>query len=315
MKILIIDDDPDALEVARIRLAKEGLEIVCTDGGASGLKMARHEKPDLILLDVDMPDMSGFDVCRALKSDAEVCMIPVLFLSGSASAEDKIQGLDLGAIDYVTKPFDAFELRARVRAALRTKHLQDMLFEHAHIDPLTGLPNRRALVERLQQEWARIERHGGRLSFIMADIDHFKQINDRYGHHAGDRLLQEVASAIVGECREIDLPARYGGEEFAIVVPNESITGAVHLAERCRRGIANACAVVHNEVLKATASFGVTDAGGATSPEVLMKRADEALYRAKEAGRNQVQSSDSMLPAPPLDGSAQDACTAAASGS
>ena len=124
-------------------------------------------------------------------------------------------------MDYVTKPFDAFELRARVRAALRTKHLQDLLFEHAHIDPLTGLPNRRALMERLQSEWARIERHGGRLSFIMADIDHFKRVNDRYGHHVGDRLLQEVAGAIAGQCRETDLPARYGGEEFAILVPDE----------------------------------------------------------------------------------------------
>ena len=160
-----------------------------------GLKAARSEEPDLILLDLDMPDISGFDVCRSLKADAELCMIPVLFLSGSTTPEDKIVGLDLGAVDYVTKPFDAFELRARVRAALRTKHLQDMLFEHAHIDPLTGLPNRRALMERLQQEWARIERHGGRLSFIMADIDDFKSVNDRFGHHVGDKILQKVAGA------------------------------------------------------------------------------------------------------------------------
>ncbi len=304
MKILIIDDDPDALDVAKTRLGKEGLDIVCADGGALGLKIARQEIPDLILLDVDMPDMSGFDVCRALKADAELCMIPVLFLSGSTTAEDKIRGLDLGAIDYVAKPFDAFELRARVRAALRTKHLQDMLFEHAHFDPLTGLPNRRALVERMQQEWARIERHGGRLSFIMADIDHFKHVNDRYGHNVGDRLLQEVAAAIAAECREVDLPVRYGGEEFAIVVPNQDVAGAVHLAERCRRGIAGACTAVHNEVVSATASFGVADASGASSPEILMQRADEALYRAKEAGRNRVEAGDNSAPLPiaPVDG-------------
>lgn len=299
MKILIIDDDPDALEVAKTRLSKEGLDILCTDGGASGLTIARQETPDLILLDLDMPDMSGFDVCRALKADAELCMIPVLFLSGSTTAEDKIQGLDLGAIDYVTKPFDSFELRARVRAALRTKHLQDMLFEHGHIDPLTGLPNRRALTERLQQEWSRIERHGGRLSFIMADVDHFKQVNDRYGHHVGDRLLQEISAAIAAECRDIDLPARFGGEEFAIVVPDETVTGAVHLAERCRRRIARACTAVHDEVVAATASFGVADASGASSPEALMKRADEALYRAKDAGRNRVQAIDNAG-SPPL---------------
>ncbi len=300
MKLLIVDDDRDALDVAKIRLAKENVAIVCADGGAAGLKAARSEQPDLILLDLDMPDMSGFDVCRALKADAELCMIPVLFLSGSTTAEDKIHGLDLGAVDYVTKPFDAFELRARVRAALRTKHLQDMLFEHAHIDPLTGLPNRRALVERLQREWARIERHGGRLSFIMADIDHFKRVNDRYGHHVGDQLLQEVAGAIAGQCRDVDLPARYGGEEFAIVVPDETMAGAVHLAERCRREIAKACVAVQSEIIAATASFGVADSTGVTSPEEMMKRADEAMYRAKQAGRNQVRSCcDGEMMGPP----------------
>jgi diguanylate cyclase (GGDEF)-like protein len=299
MKILMIDDDPDALEVAKTRLAKEGLEIVCADGGLSGLKAARLEKPDLILLDLDMPDMSGFDVCRTLKADAELCMIPVLFLSGTSAGEDKIQGLDLGAVDYVTKPFDAFELRARVRAALRTKHLQDMLFEHAHIDPLTGLPNRRALMERLQSEWARIERHGGRLSFIMADIDNFKQVNDRYGHSVGDHLLQKVAGAIADQCRETDLPARFGGEEFAIVVPDENTDAAVHLAERCRREIAKTCIAVHDEMetVSVTASFGVADTKGAASLEILMRRADEALYRAKDTGRNRVQTADNIADA------------------
>jgi two-component system, cell cycle response regulator len=289
MKILIIDDDPDALEVAKIRLAKEGLEILCADGGATGLKIARRDRPDLILLDLDMPDMSGFDVCRNLKADMELCMIPVLFLSGASSPDDKIQGLDLGAVDYITKPFDAFELRARVRAALRTKHLQDMLFEHAHIDPLTGLPNRRALVERLQQEWARIERHGGRLSFIMADLDHFKKINDRYGHEVGDHVLQQVAGAISSQCRETDLPARFGGEEFGIVVPDGNGDTAVHLAERCRREIAKACVAVHDEMVTVTASFGVADVRGASSIEFLLRPADHALYHAKETGRDRVE--------------------------
>ncbi len=289
MKVLIIDDSPDALQVAKVRLAKEQLEVVCADGGVAGLEAARREHPDLILLDVDMPDMSGFEVCRILKSDADLCMIPVLFLSGSVAPEDKVQGLDLGGVDYVGKPFDAFELRARVRAALRTKHLQDLLIDHAHIDPLTGLPNRRALMERLQQEWARIERHGGQMSFIMADLDHFKGVNDRFGHQVGDRVLQETARAIAGQCRETDLPARYGGEEFAVVVPHGTVESAVHLAERCRREIEGACVVVRNEMAQVTGSFGVADSHGATSPEALIQRADEALYRAKQSGRNRVE--------------------------
>ena len=298
MKVLMIDDSPDALAVAEARLTKEHLDIVCADGGISGLEAAHREKPDLILLDVDMPDMSGFEVCRALKADAELCMIPVLFLSSVITPEDKVQGLDLGAVDYVAKPFDAFELRARVRAALRTKHLQDLLIEHAHIDPLTGLPNRRALMERLQCEWARIQRHGGEMAFIMADLDHFKNVNDLYGHHVGDKILQETARAIVDQCRENDLPARYGGEEFSIVVPNEAAASAVHLAERCRQKISECCVVVRNETVQITASFGVSDSRGASSIEDMMRRADEALYWSKQAGRNQVQSN--VAPTPPV---------------
>jgi two-component system, cell cycle response regulator len=301
MKVLIIDDDPDALEVAKARLTKEELEIVCAQGGVLGLKAARYEEPDLILLDLDMPDISGFDVCRSLKADTELCMIPVLFLSGSTTPEDKIVGLDLGAVDYVTKPFDAFELRARVRAALRTKHLQDMLFEHAHIDPLTGLPNRRALMERLQLEWARIERHGGRLSFIMTDIDYFKSINDRFGHQMGDKILQQLGGVLSGQCREGDLPARFGGDELAIVVPGENATTAAHLAERCRHEIAKACVAVRQDMITVTASFGVADTEGVSSLGTLMRRADEALYQAKKAGRNQVHTwADDAAPAAPL---------------
>ena len=301
MKLLVIDDNVDALEVVKTRLAKENLEIICADGGIPGLKMARSEKPDLILLDLEMPDMSGFDVCRELKADMELCMVPVLFLSGSTTAEDKVKGLDLGAVDYVAKPFDTFELRARVRAALRTKHLQDLLIEHAHIDPLTGLPNRRALVERLRNEWSRIQRHGGRLSFIMVDIDHFKQINDTYGHHIGDQMLQEVAHGIARQCRDVDLPTRYGGEEFGIVVPDETSIGAEILAERCRREIENVSVSVKGQAVHATASFGVADASNLPSTETLVKRADEALYSAKNAGRNQVRSCNEIPPGAPVD--------------
>jgi two-component system, cell cycle response regulator len=296
MKILIIDDNPDALEVARTRLAKECVDIICADGGNAGMEAARREKPDLILLDLDMPDICGFDVCRILKADPDLSMTPILFLSGSGTAEDKVRGLDLGAVDYVTKPFDAFELRARVRAALRTKQLQDLLNEHAHLDPLTGLPNRRAIMERLQQEWARMERHGGPLSFIMADLDQFKKVNDTYGHNVGDQLLQMVAKALAQQCREVDLPARYGGDEFAIVVPNELAGAAIHLAERCRQAVEKGSLSARGETIRATASFGVAEAPGPSSPEALIERADKALYQAKEAGRNQVRGYGRELP-------------------
>jgi diguanylate cyclase (GGDEF)-like protein len=287
-RLLLVDDDVESLAVARARLADGGIEISCAASGRAGLDVAKSEHPDLILLDLDMPDMTGFDVCRRLKADPELCMIPVLFLSGSGISTDKVRGLDLGAVDYITKPFDDFELTARVRAAIRTKHFQDLLIEHAHIDPLTGIANRRALMDRLQMEWARTQRHGGSLSFIMADIDCFKRINDTYGHSIGDKVLQEVATTIARQCRNSDLAARYGGEEFAIVVPNEAISGAIHLAERCRQELEKVNLPVKSESLRPTASFGVADALEASSAELLVDRADQALYAAKAAGRNRV---------------------------
>jgi len=290
MKVLVIDDSRDSRAIAKARLTKEGLETICADGGKTGLETAKREKPDLILLDVIMPDMSGFDVCRTLKSDEDLCMIPVIFLTGSSSTDEKAVGLDLGAVDYITKPFDAVELQARVRAALRTKHMQDLLIERAHIDPLTGLPNRRALMERLVQEWSRMQRHGGSLSFIMADVDNFKRVNDTFGHNIGDRMLQEIARAIAGQCRQADLPARYGGEEFSVVVPDESTDGAANLAERCRREIEKIQLDIGDAVVQATTSFGAAEAKKVKSPEELIKLADKALYDAKQSGRNNVQS-------------------------
>jgi two-component system, cell cycle response regulator len=287
-RLLLVDDDVECMAIARARLADDEIEISCATGGRAGLEAAKSQRPDLILLDLDMPDMTGFDVCRTLKADPELCMIPVLFLSGSGTSGDKVRGLDLGAVDYITKPFDNFELGARVRAAIRTKELQDLLIEHAHIDPLTGLPNRRALMDRLQMEWARLQRHGGELSFIMADIDHFKRVNDAYSHSIGDKVLQEVAATIAKQCRESDLPARYGGEEFAVVVPNEAMSGAVHLAERCRQEIEKVNLPAKGEAIRPTASFGVVDAVGVPSAELLADRADQALYAAKAAGRNRV---------------------------
>ncbi len=289
MKILLVDDSPTALAIARARLAKERLEIITADGGRACLELAHGQRPDLILLDLDMPDLSGFETCRALKGDPELCMIPVIFLTGSGDTGDKVRGLDMGAVDYVTKPFDAFELRARVRAALRNKRLQDLLIKHAQIDPLTELWNRRALMERLQQEWARIHRHGGCVSCVMADVDRFKNVNDQYGHNVGDEVLRHVARVLTSQCREADLAARYGGEEFIILVPEEDAEGAGFLAERCRREIEKMTVESGDHLITVTASFGVADSFECKDGQEMIDHADAALYRAKQNGRNQVQ--------------------------
>ena len=288
MKVLIVDDSPPSLRIAQARLAKENVDIISASDAQMGLDLARREWPDLILLDVNLPDMSGFDLCRLIKSDPVLHMIPIIFLTGSGTAKDKVHGLDLGAIDYVTKPFDAYELRARVRAALRTKQLQDMLVEHAHIDPLTALPNRHALADGLEREWARVERNGSSLSLIIADIDHFKLVNDRYGHSVGDRMLQEVAKAIKAQCRRTDLPARYGGEEFAILLPDANASGAFQMAERCRQEVEAIRLAINDISIQTTASFGLATCLQATSIPELIDAADAALFAAKEAGRNVV---------------------------
>ena len=290
MKVLLIDDSPDALAIAKARLRKDDLDVICADNGPSGLDAAGEEKPDLILLDVDMPEMSGFDVCKKLKEDADLQMIPVIFLTGSTDISDKVKGLDLGAVDYVTKPFDAFELRARVRAALRTKRLQNLLVEHARIDPLTGLWNRRALTDRLDQEFANIRRNGGSVAFVMADIDHFKRVNDTYGHRIGDEVISRVAEVLRGQSRQSDLPVRYGGEEFSVLLPDESIESAAALAERCRKDIEEICVSSAGQEVRVTASFGVSDTNITDSPESLIESADAALYQAKDSGRNRVVS-------------------------
>ena len=289
MNVLIVDDSEDALVLARRRLAPENVEITCARSGEEGLELARATKPDLVLLDVNMPGMSGFDVCRAIKGDDALSSIPVVFLSGSGGPEDKVKGLDLGAVDFVTKPFDAFELRARVRAALRTKALQDMLAEQAKLDPLTGLANRRALEQRLTQEWDRKQRHGDTLSIAMADIDHFKRVNDQFGHPVGDRVLQAVAGVLKDQSRGMDVPARYGGEEFAILIPATSMEGAAILAERCREGVENLRTVHSGQEVRTTASFGVANCEGHVSWSEVVSAADDALYEAKRSGRNQVK--------------------------
>ena len=288
MKVLIIDDSPEAVALVKVRLSKDGLDVICADGGTAGLEAVKHELPDLILLDVDMPDISGFDVCRMLKADPELCVIPIVFLSASDSAEDKVRGLNIGAIDYVTKPFDAFELQARVNAGLRTRYMQDLLTKHASIDPLTGLPNRRAMTTRLKEEWARVERRGRPLSLIITEVDRFGRINDTYGRGAGDRALQVTSETIASQCRQVDLLTRCGGAEFAIILPDEIAEKAAVLAERCHSYISKMQLKINGAEIWVTASFGVADAAGKTSVEELTKAACKALHQAKEAGGNRV---------------------------
>jgi diguanylate cyclase (GGDEF)-like protein len=300
-KILVIDDSEAIHSLLRARLSAEPVELHFTGGGEEGLARAVTLQPDLILLDVDMPAPDGFEVCRRLKEESRTQSIPVVFLSGATSTQEKIKGLELGAVDYITKPFDPAELRARVRASLRTKYLMDLLARKAMIDGLTGLWNRSYFETRLSTELTLARRTGHPLACLMIDLDHFKQLNDRHGHPFGDEVLRTVGQILCDTCRNEDVVCRYGGEEFVVLTPNTPAGAAGGLAERIRAALA---AFEWNSLgkgVKVTASIGVADLPAASPPGIL-ELADSALYRAKHGGRNRVVLADAPAdsPAPPL---------------
>lgn len=284
--VLIVDDSVDIHRLLKIRLRNEKVSIISATTAEDGFELARSERPDLILLDIDLPGISGFEVLSWLKDDAATVAIPVIFLSSSDHSEDKVRGFDLGAIDYVTKPFDLAELRARVRSALRTQALVEMLAQRAQLDGLTGLWNRTYLDARLSEFMARADRHGGSVSLILADVDHFKKVNDTYGHPFGDQVLQALADLLTRECRDSDIPCRYGGEEFAVILPDATTGEAVKAAERLLRSLEAFVWPDHDDLV-ITASFGVSSLNliAERSTERFVASADSALYAAKRAGR------------------------------
>ncbi len=213
-RVLVVEDNDLERMLIRHRLRLDRVILVEAADGTSAIELARSAVPDLILLDLDLPDLSGFDVIHQLKEDPATRSIPVIFVSAYGSTDDKVRAIDLGAIDFVTKPFDPAELRARLRVAFRLKFQQDLLEKQAHLDALTGLANRLAMRERLDAEWSACRRRGTPLSILILDVDHFKRINDRFGHAAGDEALRRVAEALRAVARASDLVARFGGEEF-----------------------------------------------------------------------------------------------------
>ena len=214
--VLAIDDSPDIHRLLEVRLRPEGLVLHHALSADEGLAKAIALKPDLILLDVHLPLLSGFEVCHRLKSDPVTAGIPVIFLTGASAVQTKVQGFDLGAVDYVVKPFEPAELRARVRAALRTKRFQDLLAARSHVDGLTGVWNRTYFDQRFGDEIAAAKRYGRVVSLIMLDLDHFKGHNDSFGHPFGDQVLQAVGDILHAVLRSTDAPCRFGGEEFAL---------------------------------------------------------------------------------------------------
>jgi diguanylate cyclase (GGDEF)-like protein len=294
-RILVVDDE--AFDVAILGEAlRPDHEVLFATNGEEALRIAASDHPpDLILLDVMMPQLDGYEVCRRLKSDEGTQNIPVIFVTVRDAVEDEARGLELGAIDYVTKPFNMPIVRARVRNHIELKRRGDDLETLSSLDGLTSIPNRRRFDEVLVLEWRRALRARTWLSLTMMDIDQFKAYNDYYGHPAGDRCLKEVARTIAG-CltRAGDFVARYGGEEFGAVLPDSDPDGATAVAERMRKEVRSlntehCCSTVSRHVTMSLGTASIVPVRDA-SPAALVEAADRMLYEAKEAGRNRVRS-------------------------
>jgi diguanylate cyclase (GGDEF)-like protein len=317
--ILIIDDNTTVLNVAVEYLQEGQFVALVAQDGESGLMQSKSARPNLILLDVLMPGIDGFETCRRLKAERETKDIPVIFMTALSNTEDKVKGFEVGAVDYVTKPIQREELLARITTHLRIQALTQQLQKQnqqlqqqalelkqaketaesacrelkrlANLDSLTQVANRRRFDEHLSQEWRRLAREKAPLSLILCDIDYFKPYNDYYGHQAGDATLKQVAQAIEGAIkRPADLVARYGGEEFAIILPNTGMAGAVKVAQLIQMEIKRLqIPHAHSQVSPfITLSLGITSQvpDPDLPPESLIAHADKALYAAKKQSRD-----------------------------
>ncbi|MDF1809942.1 MAG: diguanylate cyclase [Phycisphaerales bacterium] len=293
--VLLIDDSQFVHRLLDARMRSESISLIGEFNGKNGFERAVEDSPALILLDLDMPVMDGFETLRALKEEAKTKDIPVIVLSGMDSSQDKVTAFDLGAIDFVTKPFELTELRARVRSSLKMSALMKMLSQKAQIDGLSELYNRSFFDDRFKEEYDRAIRHGHPLSIALMDLDHFKSINDTFGHPAGDTVIAGVAKIAVQECRSSDIACRYGGEEFVLIMPETSPADAFTLCDRIRERCEATTWAQHpgRPVTISIGIVGATDGAGIQcTPAAMIELADRNLYDAKKSGRNMVRASD-----------------------
>ncbi len=299
MRVLIADDDPVSRRLLQVTLSNSGYETVMAVDGREALSILDQEdSPRLIVLDWIMPHLDGVEVCRAIRRRASEPYLYIILLTIKGQQREIIEGLEAGADDYVTKPFDLLELKARLRAGRRILELQEQLiasreqlrFEATH-DAQTGLLNHATILETLRKEVQRAARERTPLSAIIVDLDHFKSVNDRYGHMAGDTVLREVARRLQASVRPYDSVGRHGGEEFIVITPGCSSEKATALAERLRHAVC--CEPIQDPAgsISVTASLGVSSALEAKGAEQILRAADEALYKAKMLGRNTVVAS------------------------
>jgi diguanylate cyclase (GGDEF)-like protein len=312
--LLVEDSDVQGSNVKRT-LETLGYRVSWARSGIEGLKLARTEHPDLVILDVVMADVDGFAVCRWLKMTSDTRDIPVIMLTVRNDVHDRVEGLNVGANDYLPKPFADEELEARILAALRVRATQSELRERnqqleamihrvealAITDPLTGLFNRRRFADVLRREFAVTKRYHNVLSCLMLDIDHFKSVNDRYGHDFGDSVLKEVAATLLHNIREVDLACRYGGEEFAILLPHTPKDNAIIVADRITSCVRQLKLSSGADSVTVTLSIGIASTKDVpdSDSDALIRSADVALYEAKRLGRDRIATYAAQTERPP----------------
>jgi two-component system, cell cycle response regulator len=292
MTILIVDDVEANITILQRTLASVGYNISVAFNGQKALDLVPKLKPDLILLDIMMPGIDGYEVCRRLKQSDESKYIPVIFITAKGDTESVVEGFDVGAVDFIMKPFKIKEVCARVHTHLTLSAALNKLIQDSETDPLTGLFNRRIFLKRIEEEAMRFRRSQKPFSILFGDIDFFKKINDTYGHAAGDAVLVNISNILKTEKREIDQVARWGGEEFLTLLPETDVTGAVQHGNKIRELISAEPFIYEGQEINITMSFGVSIYNGDTSIEKVIDLADQRLYRAKESGRNKVVSED-----------------------
>ena len=296
--ILVVDDVADNLEILKDLLSFHGHHVLTAANGKDALQSAQDARPDLILLDIIMPGMDGYEVCTHLKANEATKDIPVIFVSSLADVQNAVKGFQVGGVDYVIKPFQSAEILARITTHLTTlrlrKQLEEQNIELEHLastDSLTGLTNRRHFFKIAETEFDVAVRDGIPVSVSLFDIDHYKIVNDTYGHLVGDRVLEYLARLIFSQTRESDVTARYGGDEFVVLHPSTDRQDAYQIAENIRKKV-DACPYLDNERnIHVTISGGIVDTQvikNVTRFDEVLAKADQALYSAKRAGRNQV---------------------------
>lgn len=295
--IVVADDEAATRAYVAEVLTAEGFRVEARPTGKAAVDRVQAGGVDLVLLDIVMPGLSGYDCCRLVKTMAGERFLPVVLLTAKTDTDSRVEGLRIGADDYICKPFDDRELLARVRNMIRLKRMHDdvtaakeRLETLAVTDELTGLYNYRYLHTRLHEEFKRAERYRDPLACAMIDIDHFKSFNDRFGHEVGDRILAELAERLRAGVREIDVIARYGGEEFLLVLPSTHFSGALAVADRVWRRVGSLPFLVDEQEHRVTVSVGVAlyPSRDVKTKDELLRASDRALYQAKADGRDRI---------------------------